>query len=109
MKREDLDEFVGKIVCLDLVNRERPVAKLLEVTDEYVVLKDPYIYIPVPVGNSMQVQALSYAAPLFDVKTLTVGLEHIIARFDLQGQMEQAYIRQTSGIVTETKPSIIVP
>jgi hypothetical protein len=109
MKREDLEQFVGKIVCVDMVNRERPVAKLLEVTDEYAVLKDPYIYIPVPVGNSMQVQALSYAAPLFDVKKLTVGLEHIIALLEVQGQMEQAYIRQTSSIVTETKPSIIIP
>ena len=109
MKRKDLEPFLNKIVCLDLVNRERPVAKLLEITDEYVVLKDPYIYVPVPVGQSMQVQALSYAAPLFDVKKLTVALEHIVARLEIQTQMEQAYIRQTSGLVTESKPSIIVP
>ena len=107
MKAKDLEPFVGKIVCLDLVNRERPVGKLVEVTDEYAVMKDPYVYIPVPVGQSMQVQALSYAAPLFDIKKLTIGLAHIIARLDVQAQMEQAYIRQTTGL--ETKPSIIVP
>lgn len=110
MNREDLEPFVGKIVCLDLVNRERPVSRLLEVTDEYVVLKDPYIYVPVPVGSSsMQVQALPYASPLYDVKRLQVSLDHIVVRLDVQPQMEQAYIRETSGIVTETKPSIIVP
>lgn len=109
MKQSDLEPFVGKIVCLDLVNRERPVAKLIEVTEEYAVLKDPYIYVPVPVGQSMQVQALTYAAPLFEVKQLNVALEHIVARLDVQGQMEQAYIRQTSGLITDTKPTIIVP
>jgi hypothetical protein len=109
MKREELDEFIGKIICLDMVNRERPVARLLEITDDHVVLKDPYVYVPVPVRDTMQVQALSYASPLFDVKMLKVALEHIVARLDIQPQMEQAYIRQTSGIVTETKPSIIVP
>lgn len=109
MKRSDLEPFVGKVVCLDLVNRERPVAKLTEVTDDHVVLKDPYIYVPVPVGQSMQVQALTYAAPLFDVKTLTVALDHIVTRLDVQGQMEQAYTRQTSGLITDGKPTIIVP
>jgi len=109
MRRDELEEFIGKIICLDLVNCERPVCRLLTVTDDYVVLKDPYIFVPVSVGNSMQVQAVSYAAPLFDVKKLQVSLDHIMARLDVQPQMEQAYIRQTSSIVTETKPSIIVP
>ena len=109
MKREELEEFIGQIVCLDLVNRERPVGRLLEVTDDHVIMKDPYVYVPVPVGSGMQVQALSYASPLFDVKKLKVALEHVVLKLDVQPQMEQAYIRQTSGIVTETKPSIIVP
>ncbi len=110
MRKEELVPFIGKIVGLDLVSGERPVAKLIEITDDgHAVLKDPYIYIPVAVGTGMQVQALSYAAPLFDVKTIRVALEHIMLRLDLQPQMEQAYIRQTSGIITDTKPSFIVP
>ncbi len=110
MRREDLQAYVGKIVGLDLINRERPISVLLEITDDgYAVLKNPYIYIPVPVGTGMQVQALSYAAPLFEVKTIRVALEHIMMRLDLQPQMEQAYIRQTSGIITDTKPSFIIP
>jgi hypothetical protein len=109
MKREDLESFVGKIICLDMTNHERPVGRLLEVTDTHVVLKDPYIYVLVPAGNGMQVQALSYGAPLFEVKRLSLEFEHIIMRLDVTPQMEQAYIRQTSGVITETKPSIIVP
>jgi len=109
MKREHFDSLINHVICCDLVSGERPVAKLIEVTDDHVVLKDPYIYIPVPVGSSMQVQALAYGAPLYDVKKLSVGYEHIIALLNVQPNMEQAYIRQTSGLVTETKPSIIVP
>lgn len=110
MKRNQLEKFIGKIVCLDLVNRERPVGRLTEITqDGDVILKNPYIYVPVPVGQGMQVQALSYAAPLYDVKEIRLELSHIVTRLDLNPQMEQAYIRQVSGVITETKPSIIVP
>jgi hypothetical protein len=110
MKRNELEKFIGKIVCLDLVNRERPVGRITEITEDgTVVLKEPYIFVPVPVGNGMQVQALSYAAPLFDVKEIRVHLSHIVLKLELQAQMEQAYIRQTSGLITESKPSIIVP
>lgn len=110
MKREELEPFLNKIICVDLVNRERPVAKLVGLTDTHATLKDPYIYVPVPVGNTgMQVQALSYAAPLFNVKEITVELQHIVMRLELEGQMEQAYIRQTAGVIAPTKPSIIVP
>lgn len=109
MRYEDLADYVGKVVCLDLVNRERPVGKITEVTDTHVTMKNPYIYVPVPAGNSMQVQALSYAAPLFDVKEIEIELQHVVTRLDVMPQMEQAYIRQTSGVITDTKPSIIVP
>lgn len=109
MRREDLADYVGKVVCLDLVNHERPVCKIVEVTDTHVKVKNPYAYVPVVVGSGMQVQAFSYAAPLFEVKELDIELHHVIARLDVQPQMEQAYIRQTSGVITETKPSIIVP
>ena len=110
MKREDLEPFVGKIVCLDMVNRERPVGRLLEITDDdHAIIKDPYIYVPVAVGSGMQVQAVSYAAPLHDMKKIRVHLDHIVMTLSLQAQMEQAYIRQTSGVITDTKPSIIVP
>lgn len=109
MKREKLEDFVGKVVCLDLTNRERPVGRITELNDYGVVLKNPYVYVPVPVGNGMQVQALTYAAPLFPVKELEIGYEHIVARLDMPAQMEQAYIRDTSGVITETKPSILVP
>lgn len=109
MKREKLEEFVGQVVCLDLVNRERPVGRIAELTEDGLVLKNPYVYVPVPVGNGMQVQALTYAAPLFDVKELEIPYDHILSKFDVPPQMEQAYIRQTSGVITESKPSIIVP
>lgn len=109
MKREELENYVGKIVCLDLVNRERPVARIIEVTDTHVKLKNPYIYVPVMVENRMQVQAVSYAAPLYDVKEITVELQHVVLRLELNPTMEQAYIQQTSGLVTEAKPSIILP
>jgi hypothetical protein len=109
MLRKDLEGFVGKIVCLDLVNRERPVCRIVSVTDTHVKIKNPFIYVPVQVGTSMQVQAISYAAPLFEVKELDIELQHIVSRLELQPQMEQAYIRQTSGVITDTKPSIIVP
>jgi hypothetical protein len=109
MKKEELTPYIGKIIACDLVNRERPVCRLQDVTDTHAILKDPYIYVPVPVGQGMQIQALSYAAPLFDIKEIRVQLEHIMMLLEIQPQMEQAYIRQTSGIITETKPSIIVP
>lgn len=109
MKYDELKDFVGKIICVDMINRERPVCKLVELTETHAVLKDPYAYVPVAVGAGMQVQAFSYAAPLFDVKEIRVPLECIIMLLDVPPQMEQAYIRQTSGILTETKPSIIVP
>jgi hypothetical protein len=110
MKREELEKFVGKVVCLDLVNHERPVGRLVEITEDgHAVIKNPFAYVPVQVGTTMQVQAISYAAPLFDVKKISVSLDHIIARLDVPTQMEQAYVRETSGVITETKPSIIVP
>jgi hypothetical protein len=108
MKRVDFEPFLNKIVCLDLCNGQRPVGRLIEIEDEHVVLNNPHVYVPVPVGSGMQVQALAYGAPLFDVKKLKIGYQHIISRLELQGQMEQAYIRQISGVITD-KPQIIVP
>jgi hypothetical protein len=110
VKREELTQYVGKIVCCDIVNRERPVCRITEVADDgYVVLKDPVIYIPVPTAAGMQVQGIAYAGPLFEVKTLRVQCEHIVAVLDVPPQMEQAYIRHVSGLMTETKPKIIMP
>lgn len=109
MQRKDFEPLIGKIVCLDMINRERPVCRVAEVTDTHVKIKNPFVYVPVTVGSNMQVQAFSYAAPLHDVKELTVEYQHIIGLLEIQPQMEQAYIRQTSGVITETKPSIIVP
>ncbi len=110
MKRNELEEHVGKVVCLDMLNRERPVCRINELTDDgYVVIKDPVIYIPVPTAGGMQVQGISYAGPLFDVKKLRVAFEHIVAVLEVPPQMEQAYIRHASGLVTDTKPKFIVP
>jgi hypothetical protein len=110
MKRNDLENFVGKVVCLDLTNRERPVGRLIKIRDDDVaILKNPLIYVPIPVKDGMNVQALTYAAPLFDVKILNVELINIIDRIDLPSHMEQDYVRRTSSIITENKPSIIVP
>ncbi len=110
MERKDLESRVGKIVCVDMVNRERPVCRLIELTlDGYAVFKDPLVFVPVAVGQNFQVQALSYASPLFEVKKLKVALDHIIALIDVPAQMEQAYTRHTSGLVTDTTPKIIVP
>ena len=110
MKRSELEPYVGKVVALDMLNRERPVCRILELTDDgYAVCKDPVIYLPVPTGAGMQVQGISYAGPLFEVKKLRVAFEHIVAILDVPTQMEQAYIRHSSGLVTETKPKIIVP
>jgi hypothetical protein len=109
MKRSDLEPLIGKVVCLDMINRERPVCRVVEVTDVDVLVKNPMIFIPVPAGESYQVQGISYAAPLFEVKTLRVGYDHIVALLDVPSQMEQAYVRNTSGIVTDTTPKIIVP
>jgi len=110
MKRIELEKFVGKVVALDMVNRERPVCRITELTDDgYAVCKDPVIYLPMPTPNGMQVQGISYAGPLFEVKKLRVAFEHIIAVLDVPPQMEQAYIRHASGLVTEAKPKIIVP
>jgi hypothetical protein len=109
MRRAELEKYVGKIICFDMVNRERPLARLIELTDDYAIIKDPVIYVPVPTNSGMQVQAISYAGPLFEVKNLHVGYEHIVAILDAPAQMEQAYIRHTSGLMTEAKPKIIVP
>jgi hypothetical protein len=110
MKRAELEPLVGKVVALDLVSRERPVCRITKITDDgYIVIKDPVVYVPVPTASGMQVQGISYAGPLFEVKVLRVAFEHIVAILDVPEQMEQAYIRHSSGLVTETKPKIIVP
>jgi hypothetical protein len=110
MKRSELEGYVGKVVALDMLNRERPVCRITEITDDgYVVIKDPVIYVPVPTAAGMQVQGIAYAGPLFEVKKLRVAFEHIVAILDVPAQMEQAYIRHASGLVTEAKPKIIVP
>lgn len=110
MKRSELEGYVGKIVGMDIVNRERPVCRISELTDDgYAVIKDPVIYVPVATAAGMQVQGISYAGPLFDVKKLRIAFEHIVAILDVPAQMEQAYIRHVSGLVTETKPKFIVP
>lgn len=110
MKREELLPYVGKIVCLDMLNRERPVCRISEVTEDgYAVVKDPMIFVPVPTNAGMQVQAITYAGPLFEVKKLRVHHDHVVAILAVPTQMEQAYIGHTTGLVTETKPTIIIP
>lgn len=110
MKRSELEPFVGKVVGLDMVNRERPVCRISELTDDgYAVIKDPVAYVPVATAAGMQVQGISYAGPMFEVKKLRVAFEHIVAILDVPAQMEQAYVRHTSGLVTEAKPKFIVP
>jgi hypothetical protein len=110
MQLHELEPLVGKIVCLDMLNRERPVCRIEEITEDgYVVVKDPVVYVPVPTAAGMQVQGIAYAGPLFDVKKLRVKFDHIVSIIDVPSQMEQAYIRHTSGLVTEAKPKIIIP
>lgn len=113
MKIEAMKRLVGRVIALDLVNRERPVVKIVKVSDDGVVsITNPIIYMPIPKPGSTEEYAVApvpYAAPLFNVTKMDIHVDHIISVIDVPANMEQAYVSQFGGIVTPKASGIVLP
>jgi hypothetical protein len=115
MKRGKLLQYVGRIVVLDLVSRERPVCKITKISEDGVVsITNPINYMPVPRNGtdgetSYGIVPVPYAAPLFDVDKMELDCEHIISIIVPPQQIEQLYASTFGGIVTPSSPGLILP
>ena len=84
----------GDIACFKLVNGDEIVAKIVEETDAGFVVNRPCTIIPGPQGLGLMQSLISA-----DINTnVTLKSEHIIMHGPVITDIENHYIRTTTGI-----------
>ena len=92
----------GDIVCFKLVGEEI-VTKLVEVTDDSYVISKPCTLVPGPQGIGLMQSLISA-----DINTnITLNKSHVIMTAPVITDIENHYIRTTTGIQPATKGGII--
>jgi hypothetical protein len=93
----------GSIVCFKISNGDEVVAKIVEETDGGFVLSKPCTVIPSPQGLGLMQSLISA-----DINTnITLNKSHIIMSAPVITDIENHYIRTTTGIQPVSKGGII--
>lgn len=84
----------GDIVCFKLVNGDETVAKIVEETTDGFVLNRPCTVIPSPQGLGLMQSLISA-----DINNnITLNKAHVIMHSPVIADIENHYIRTTTGI-----------
>jgi len=93
----------GSIVCFKISNGDEVVAKIVEETDTGFVVSKPCTVIPSPQGLGLMQSLISA-----DINTnITLNKSHIIMSAPVITDIENHYIRTTTGIQPASKGGII--
>ena len=85
---------VGDVVCFKLVNGDETVAKIVEETTDGFVLNRPCTVIPSPQGLGLMQSLISA-----DINNnITLNKAHVIMHSPVIADIENHYIRTTTGI-----------
>jgi len=93
----------GDVVCFKVVNGDEIVAKIVEITDDSYTISRPCTVVP-------SQQGLGLLQSLFsgDINTnVTLSRQHIIMHAPVIKDLENHYIKTTTGIEPVTKGGII--
>jgi hypothetical protein len=89
----------GDIVCFKIVTGDEIIAKIVEVTTDGFVVSRPCTVIPSPQGLGLMQSLISA-----DINTsVTLKLEHILMHGPVIKDIENHYIRTTTGIEPASK------
>jgi hypothetical protein len=93
----------GDIVCFKIVNGDEIVAKILETTDAGFVIERPCTVIPSAKGIGLMQSLISA-----DInKSTTLKNEHVMMHAPVINDIQNHYLRTTTGIEPITKGGII--
>lgn len=93
----------GDVVCFKIVTGDEIVAKIVETTDTGFVINRPCTVIPSNQGLGLMQSLISA-----DINSnVTLKFEHIIMHGAVIADIENHYIRTTTGIQPATKGGII--
>jgi hypothetical protein len=93
----------GDVVCFKVVNGDEIVAKIVEITDDSYTISRPCTVVPSQHGLGL-LQSLFSG----DINTnVTLSRQHIIMHAPVIKDLENHYIKTTTGIEPVTKGGII--
>jgi hypothetical protein len=95
-----LSASIGKIVMIELANGRDMIGRVHSADGMSVVIKRPAILMMEPgPGGTVRMGLVPYGAPIFPTEEATLQASHVILAHDVPKQVEDQYVKQTSGIV----------